>query len=1100
MRRIEAFLHASSLRLRAPRAPIQMAGCLLTLSLILALPLPASAQCYEITPGQITSFDGYPGCYDVFLSWSPSQYGGTPETFLITCTQTQQTVPVDGNHISYDWTQLQPGTSYSFTIVARNCSGDSPPTTHNYSTGSGCPATPNVVSVSQGTNPPAPPYVALDYTVNPSGPTPTGFHFYSRDPGVPGSETRLSTSVTGVGLPGTQQEVTLYTDYYQREFAATSYVDNNGQEYESPKSNWMLGWPAGTPIPPVLYGNTFGTPTGSVCYDSPVRLKWYPLDNTVKWNLQVATDENFTTLVVDATDINTVEPASHFFYQDATLQPGQTYYWHLQPISALGAVGTWSAWASFSMGALAITSPAGPVTWDVGSQQTVQWALDCGSGDKVELFAHPTISGDHLTGDSNLLSPAATGGQLTFTVPCVVSNEARIQITRVLPGGITQYAYSPAPITINLPPTNGYGVKSGPGVIVDQIQSTPDGTGGSYVCWSDQSNGQDADVFVARLDPVGMPRTGWPVDVTPKPGIAGDQKEARIVGDGTGGVFVSWTDERNGTNNPDVYALHLDGTGATVSGWGAAAPTYGGIAIVALPYLQEHPSVALASDGALLVSWSDARDFTDNYIYAQKVTAAGAFVWAPNGVQVSEVGHEYNRAAIVSDGQGGAYLSYVDCANLNAFLQRVLAADGSRYWPYYSTLVTQPTSNTPENTPALADLGGGAVMMVYLTLSGSPSPPDLRAYYFNATTQASWDVSVCDATGDQTAPVIVADGTGGATIAWRDNRSGTVAEYAARMLGSGTLASGWPVNGLQIAPAITYNSVWNLPAIAPDGFGGATFAWEVSPDDIFAREVSSAACLGSVVTVCSDGEEQNDPVVVLSTAGKATVAWRDSRCDGNNTGVFASAVTIPNTHAYTTPTVLCYGNVTINFGAYTDASLGAPNYYDVRMSSAPITEANFGSATSLYSGTSNSPISLTVSCSQRTYFATKARYGTCYWSPLSGTWIIGNCRPNCFDGLNSRPVAATPFDLTPSPNPSTGSVRIRYSVRRDQNGQPLELSVYDVRGRVVARLNRGPAVPGIHDVIWNGADVNGRRTAPGLYFLRLQCGDSLLRREQVLIR
>jgi len=47
-----------------------------------------------------------------------------------------------------------------------------------------------------------------------------------------------------------------------------------------------------------------------------------------------------------------------------------------------------------------------------------------------------------------------------------------------------------------------------------------------------------------------------------------------------------------------------------------------------------------------------------------------------------------------------------------------------------------------------------------------------------------------------------------------------------------------------------------------------------------------------------------------------------------------------------------------------------------------------------------------------------------------------------------------------------------------------ELSLFDVSGRLVRRLDSGVFESGYRSVTWDGRDAHGRRVAAGLYFLR----------------
>ncbi|MFN8587164.1 MAG: T9SS type A sorting domain-containing protein [Candidatus Eisenbacteria bacterium] len=69
-----------------------------------------------------------------------------------------------------------------------------------------------------------------------------------------------------------------------------------------------------------------------------------------------------------------------------------------------------------------------------------------------------------------------------------------------------------------------------------------------------------------------------------------------------------------------------------------------------------------------------------------------------------------------------------------------------------------------------------------------------------------------------------------------------------------------------------------------------------------------------------------------------------------------------------------------------------------------------------------------------------------------------------------------------SPNPSSGSVQVAYSLGRAGH---VKVSVLDVQGREVAVLVNGVASAGAHVEQWNGR-VSGRPAAAGVYFVRYQ--------------
>jgi len=65
-------------------------------------------------------------------------------------------------------------------------------------------------------------------------------------------------------------------------------------------------------------------------------------------------------------------------------------------------------------------------------------------------------------------------------------------------------------------------------------------------------------------------------------------------------------------------------------------------------------------------------------IYAQRVDASGNTMWTDNGISMCEPppGGQYNPA-IVSDGRGGAIITWDDVNNIYA---QCVDADGTRMW------------------------------------------------------------------------------------------------------------------------------------------------------------------------------------------------------------------------------------------------------------------------------------------------------------------------------------------------------------------------------------------------------------------------------------
>jgi hypothetical protein len=74
-----------------------------------------------------------------------------------------------------------------------------------------------------------------------------------------------------------------------------------------------------------------------------------------------------------------------------------------------------------------------------------------------------------------------------------------------------------------------------------------------------------------------------------------------------------------------------------------------------------------------------------------------------------------------------------------------------------------------------------------------------------------------------------------------------------------------------------------------------------------------------------------------------------------------------------------------------------------------------------------------------------------------------------------------PVLLAAAPNPFAGATRLAFVLPRDGE---VDLRVFDVAGREVATLRRGPLPAGTHVAGWDGRDGGGRAVPAGVYLVR----------------
>lgn len=342
-----------------------------------------------------------------------------------------------------------------------------------------------------------------------------------------------------------------------------------------------------------------------------------------------------------------------------------------------------------------------------------------------------------------------------------------------------------------------------------------------------------------------------------------EAQNPRITTDGSGGVIVTWDDERNG--NKDIYAQWADSSGT-------AQWTDDGVAVCARADEQAYPRIVSDGAGGAIIIWRDSRN-GDHDIYAQRVDPTGTIQWAADGVAICTASGNQDGYRIISDGAGGAIIVWRDERGVDAdiYAQRVNAS-GVVQWTTDGIAVC--TASGTQADPRLTPDGAGGAIIAWSDSRGG----DIYAQRVDASGAIQWTsdgIAVAPATGSQSYPQIESDGAGGAIITWRDSRNGGDYDiYAQRMDASGTRQ--WGTEGTAICAVTGYQSD---PQLTSDGAGGAIITWWDSRDgnkDIYAQWIDSAGTVqwaADGIGVCTETSVQDDPLITTDGAGGAVIAW-----------------------------------------------------------------------------------------------------------------------------------------------------------------------------------------------------------------------------------
>jgi hypothetical protein len=196
--------------------------------------------------------------------------------------------------------------------------------------------------------------------------------------------------------------------------------------------------------------------------------------------------------------------------------------------------------------------------------------------------------------------------------------------------------------------------------------------------------------------------------------------------------------------------------------------------------------------------------------------------------------------------------------------------------------------------PPIAADGSGAFAVAWESSEQDGSGGGIYARRFNASGEPlSGEVAVNTTTaGNQTHPAIAADGSGGFTVAWESNeQDGSGWGVYARRFDT----AGEPLTG-EIPVNTTTAGNQESPAIAPDGSGGFTVAWEsYEPESsggvVYVRrfDASGNPLSGEIPVNAAATTGQHAAQIAAEDNGDFTVAWGTSGGEGVQARRFEAA-------------------------------------------------------------------------------------------------------------------------------------------------------------------------------------------------------------------
>jgi hypothetical protein len=558
----------------------------------------------------------------------------------------------------------------------------------------------------------------------------------------------------------------------------------------------------------------------------------------------------------------------------------------------------------------------------------------------------------------------------------------------------------------------------------------PDGHGGAIVAWVDtRRNEAESDVYAQHIRSDGS--VAWQANGVPVCAAAGQQCFLSMCGDGSGGAIVSWWDSRDGSYC--LYARRVDASG--VPRWQPDGVEVCALADFNTGFLRPEATAISDDAGGIVVVWEDfrANDLASD-IYAQRLDSLGTPLWDPDGIAVCDRLSGQWSPAVVPDGEHGAIVAWHDFHGgraSNIYAQRI-SGDGERVWDPDGVLVCAQSED--QFDPGVVADGEGGAIVAWVDLRSGTSF-DIYAQRLGSAGGVEWGaggVPFCAEALRQADPAVVADGAGGAIAAWHDFRGGLGTDiWANRISADGTVR--WQSGGIPVCTALGDQ---RHVSAAPDGEGGAFFAWEDARSfagwDIYAQRIAANGEPVATLLLSYDAGSRGESVELRWTLATELplISFEIARSPAEG----------PRRFAPVSGDALREGSAYV----FEDGGVEPGRKYVYRV------RADEGAQSVLLFETG--PIGIPAPA--------LALYQN-YPNPFSAATVIG-------------------YDV---PSPTI-----------------VDLSVFSCSGELVARCFRGMQPPGHHEAVWDGRRRNGEPAVPGIYYCTLRSDRGRITKKIALVR
>jgi len=394
------------------------------------------------------------------------------------------------------------------------------------------------------------------------------------------------------------------------------------------------------------------------------------------------------------------------------------------------------------------------------------------------------------------------------------------------PSGVEQFPHDGVQVAkLTLSSTEDYGLDA-------------DANGNALLAFlDDRTNPDNPQVTAAKMSPTGQPLWGASgVALTFGPNFHGQPK---IAATSDGNIVVAWISDSS------VMLQKLDPNGHPL--WVGSNALNNGVTLGASGYNYFLADMHASDHGSVIVSWVRNKGFgSNNYLYANKISAAGKLLWGAGHVKVFDGGSlQFGEFPyFLSDGNGGAVFAwYSSSPALQVFAQHILS-DGSEAFGHNGS--EGSTTGQPVNVEPSVSYRASTqeTFLAWTAEDSNQFTNGISAQKFNAGGARQWSdaglVIVPLGSDTQDFATTVQIGTG-ALVFWVDAPGyGSATIQAVKLDGAGSFVC--PQFGVSTSPADKFRL---SAGIASSGL--AALAWEDDrngENDVYIQNVNPDCTLG----------------------------------------------------------------------------------------------------------------------------------------------------------------------------------------------------------------------------------------------------------------